>query len=92
MYKENNRGARIEPWGTPQVRWVSEDEWAPKLTEKHTYWIGRTGTIKYCTCDTNVPLQVDIRESCVSAKSKLSSDLKALKLVSTNFKRAESVL
>lgn len=34
MYNENNRGTKIDPWGTPQVRWAAMDEWAPKLTEK----------------------------------------------------------
>lgn len=34
IYNENNRGTKIDPWGTPQVTWAAVDEWAPKLMEK----------------------------------------------------------
>lgn len=34
LYNENNSGAKMDPWGTPQLRWAAEDEWTPKLMEK----------------------------------------------------------
>lgn len=33
MYSENNMGAKMEPWGTPQVRGATETE-RPMPTEK----------------------------------------------------------
>lgn len=33
MYMQNNRGPRIEPCGTPQVRQATEEEASPNPTE-----------------------------------------------------------
>ncbi len=34
MYVQNNRGPRMEAWGTPQVRGATEEEVSPMTIEK----------------------------------------------------------
>lgn len=102
MYKENNRGPRIDPWGTPQVRRVAEDEWAPKLTEKllldRKDWnhlstvpvipIDRSSRDKRILWSTKS--KAELRSN--STKAMISPASAVIKISLRTFRRADSVL